>query len=240
MPAIVVIGAQWGDEGKGKVTDLLGEPGQPRRPLPGRQQRRAHRDHPGRHEVRAAPAAVGRADARRASRSSATVSSSTRRCCSTEIDGLAERGVVLRPAADLGRRAPDHAAPPGARPGRRALPRLDARIGTTGRGIGPAYGDKVGRVGIRVQDLLDPGILRQKLELVLREKNQILVKVYNRKAIDVERGRGGVPRLRGAAEAVHRRHPARAREGARSRARRCCSKAPRRRCSTSTTAPTRS
>src|SRR6185312_9925066 len=61
-----------------------------------------------------------------------------------------------------------------------------ARIGTTGRGIGPAYGDKVGRVGIRVQDLLDPGILRQKLELVLREKNQILVKVYNRKALDVD------------------------------------------------------
>jgi adenylosuccinate synthase len=61
-----------------------------------------------------------------------------------------------------------------------------ARIGTTGRGIGPAYGDKVARVGIRVQDLLDPGILRKKLEMVLREKNQILVKVYNRKAIDTE------------------------------------------------------
>ncbi len=77
-------------------------------------------------------------------------------------------------------------------PHHRALDRVverylgSARIGTTGRGIGPAYGDKVGRVGIRVQDLLDPGILRQKLELVLREKNQILVKVYNRKAIDVD------------------------------------------------------
>ena len=59
-----------------------------------------------------------------------------------------------------------------------------ARIGTTGRGIGPAYGDKVARMGIRVQDLLDPGILRQKLELALREKNQMLVKVYNRRAIE--------------------------------------------------------
>ena len=49
-----------------------------------------------------------------------------------------------------------------------------ARIGTTGRGIGPAYGDKIARVGIRVQDLFDPGILRKKLELVLREKNQML------------------------------------------------------------------
>jgi adenylosuccinate synthase len=59
-----------------------------------------------------------------------------------------------------------------------------ARIGTTGRGIGPAYGDKVARMGIRVQDLLDPGILRKKLELVLREKNQMMFKVYNRKALD--------------------------------------------------------
>jgi adenylosuccinate synthase len=77
-------------------------------------------------------------------------------------------------------------------PHHRALDRVverylgSARIGTTGRGIGPAYGDKVGRVGIRVQDLLDPGILRQKLDLVLREKNQVLVKVYNRKAVDLD------------------------------------------------------
>jgi adenylosuccinate synthase len=77
-------------------------------------------------------------------------------------------------------------------PHHRALDRVverylgTARIGTTGRGIGPAYGDKVARMGIRVQDLLDPGILRQKLELVLREKNQILFKVYNRKAFDVD------------------------------------------------------
>src|SRR6266545_1304896 len=125
MPAIVLIGAQWGDEGKGKVTDLLGE-----------------------------------------------------------IDALTERGVDpsrLLISADAHLIMPHH----------RALDRVverylgSARIGTTGRGIGPAYGDKVARTGIRVQDLLDPGILRQKLELVLREKNQILVKVYNRKALDV-------------------------------------------------------
>src|SRR6202000_1993124 len=61
-----------------------------------------------------------------------------------------------------------------------------ARIGTTGRGIGQAYGDKVARVGIRAQDLLDPGIFRAKLELALREKNQVLTKVYNRRAIDVD------------------------------------------------------
>ena len=62
----------------------------------------------------------------------------------------------------------------------------NARIGTTGRGIGPAYGDKIARIGIRVQDLFDPGILRQKLDLVLREKNQILTKVYNRRGIDAD------------------------------------------------------
>ncbi|MBO0837579.1 MAG: adenylosuccinate synthase, partial [Actinobacteria bacterium] len=63
----------------------------------------------------------------------------------------------------------------------------NARIGTTGRGIGPAYSDKAARVGIRMQDLLDPGILRQKLELVLREKNQVLTKVYNRRGIEADR-----------------------------------------------------
>ena len=60
----------------------------------------------------------------------------------------------------------------------------NAKIGTTGRGIGPTYGDKIARVGIRVQDLFDPGILRQKLDLVLRDKNQLLTKVYNRRGID--------------------------------------------------------
>jgi adenylosuccinate synthase len=61
-----------------------------------------------------------------------------------------------------------------------------ARIGTTGRGIGPTYADKVARTGIRVQDLLDPGILSQKLELVLRERNQVLAKVYNRRGIEAD------------------------------------------------------
>ena len=61
-----------------------------------------------------------------------------------------------------------------------------ARIGTTGRGIGPAYADKISRVGIRVQDLFDEKILREKLEAALANKNQVLVKVYNRKAMTVD------------------------------------------------------
>src|SRR5437763_4995004 len=55
-----------------------------------------------------------------------------------------------------------------------------ARLGTTKRGIGPAYADKASRVGLRVQDLLDPKIFREKLELAVKEKNAILAKVYNR------------------------------------------------------------
>ena len=115
----------------------------------------------------------------------------------------------------------------------------NARIGTTGRGIGPTYGDKVARMGIRVQDLFDPGILRQKLELVLREKNQVLTKVYNRRGIDAGRGRRGVP---GYAERLARyvADTGLVLNQALDDGRWCCSRAPRPPCSTSTTAPTRS
>jgi len=61
-----------------------------------------------------------------------------------------------------------------------------AKIGTTGRGIGPAYQDKVSRIGVRVADVLDEKILHQKVEAALELKNQILVKVYNRRALDVD------------------------------------------------------
>jgi adenylosuccinate synthase len=73
------------------------------------------------------------------------------------------------------------------------------KLGTTKRGIGPAYADKALRVGLRVQDLLDAKIFREKLELVLREKNGVLAKVYNRLPLDAdeicERYLGLVPRL---------------------------------------------
>jgi adenylosuccinate synthase len=60
------------------------------------------------------------------------------------------------------------------------------QIGTTGRGIGPAYADKINRVGIRIQDLFDENILRQKVEGALHQKNHLLVKIYNRRAITVD------------------------------------------------------
>ncbi|MHB1930542.1 MAG: adenylosuccinate synthase, partial [Acidimicrobiales bacterium] len=60
------------------------------------------------------------------------------------------------------------------------------KLGTTKRGIGPAYADKAARIGLRVQDLLDPKIFREKLDLVLKEKNAVLAKVYNRLALSAE------------------------------------------------------
>ena len=60
------------------------------------------------------------------------------------------------------------------------------KLGTTKRGIGPAYADKASRVGLRVQDLLDPKIFREKLDLVLKEKNAVLAKVYNRLPLDAD------------------------------------------------------
>src|SRR4051794_28229761 len=184
MPAIVLIGAQWGDEGKGKVTDLLGA-----------QVDYVVRYSGGNNAGHTVITPDGQKYALHLLPSGALSPTATivigngvvidPKVLLTEIDGLAERGVwhdKMLISADAHLVMPHH----------RALDRVverylgSARIGTTGRGIGPAYGDKVGRMGVRVQDLLDPGILRQKLELVLREKNQVLAKVYNRKAIDAD------------------------------------------------------
>src|SRR5664279_630055 len=59
------------------------------------------------------------------------------------------------------------------------------QIGTTGRGIGPAYADKINRTGVRVADIFDEKILEQKVEAAREQKNHLLVKVYNRRAIEV-------------------------------------------------------
>ncbi|MGH3663139.1 MAG: adenylosuccinate synthase [Micromonosporaceae bacterium] len=183
MPAIALVGAQWGDEGKGKVTDLLGE-----------QVDYVVRFSGGNNAGHTVVTPDGQKYALHLLPSGALSPSAKivigngvvvdPKVLLSEMDGLAARGMDvtsrLLVSADAHLIMPHH----------RALDLVverylgSARIGTTGRGIGPAYGDKVARMGVRAQDLLDPGILRQKLELALREKNQILVKVYNRKAID--------------------------------------------------------
>ncbi|GAA3449334.1 adenylosuccinate synthase [Dactylosporangium matsuzakiense] len=184
MPAIVLIGAQWGDEGKGKVTDMIGGGVD-----------YVVRYSGGNNAGHTVVTPDGQKFALHLMPSGALWPNAAivigngvvidPKVLLTEIDGLAERGVDvsrLMISGDAHLIMPHH----------RALDRVverylgSARIGTTGRGIGPAYGDKVSRMGIRVQDLLDPGILRKKLEIVLRERNQVLVKVYNRKEIAVE------------------------------------------------------
>ncbi|WP_045876745.1 adenylosuccinate synthase [Pseudofrankia sp. DC12] len=183
MPTLVLIGAQWGDEGKGKATDLLGGAVD----YVVRYQGGNNAGHTvvigaEKYALHLIPSGILRPG-----------------CVPVIGNGVViDPGVLLAEMAGLRARGIDtsrlliSASAHLIMPHHRALDRVTerylgkARIGTTGRGIGPAYGDKVARTGIRVQDLLDPGILRQKLELALREKNQVLAKVYNRRQIEVD------------------------------------------------------
>jgi adenylosuccinate synthase len=181
MPAIVIVGAQWGDEGKGKVTDLLGDGVD----YVVRYQGGNNAGHTvvigdESYALHLLPSGVLSESAVPVIGNGVVIDPAV---LLAEIDGLAERGVSCDRLLISGNAhliMPHHIALD--KVSERHLG--NARIGTTGRGIGPTYSDKAARMGIRVQDLFDPGILRQKLDLALREKNQVLTKVYNRRTID--------------------------------------------------------
>lgn len=183
MPAIIIVGAQWGDEGKGKATDLLG-----RRVdyvvKPNGGNNAGHTVVVGgeKFELKLLPAGILSPNATPVIGNGVVVNPEA---LFAEIDGLEARGADtsrLRISANAHLVAPFH----------QTMDKVTERflgkraIGTTGRGIGPAYMDKVGRLGIRVQDIMDESILRQKVEGSLRQKNQLLVKVYNRRHVEAE------------------------------------------------------
>jgi adenylosuccinate synthase len=182
MPAVVLIGAQWGDEGKGKATDLLGE----RVQWVVRYQGGNNAGHTvvlpdGKNfALHLIPSGILTPGVTNVIGNGVVVDPGV---LLEELSGLEGQGVDtsrLLISADAHLIMPYHVAID--KVTERYLGK--AKIGTTGRGIGPAYQDKIARVGVRVQDLLDEKILRQKVEAALDFKNQVLVKVYNRNALD--------------------------------------------------------
>src|SRR5262249_8311851 len=183
VPATVIVGAQWGDEGKGKIVDLLAQSSD----LVCRYQGGPNAGHTvvvgeETYKIRQIPTGVI-AGKRSAIGAGCVLDPEV---LIAELDELESRGQETRELLFVSGNAhlimPWHVALDGAR--ERRLGRL--QIGTTRRGIGPAYADKATRIGIRVQDLLDPKILRQKLELAVTEKNVWLERVYGLEPFDVE------------------------------------------------------
>ena len=183
MPAVVLLGAQWGDEGKGKATDLLGEAVD----YVVRYQGGNNAGHTvvikdQKYALHLLPSGILSPNVIPVIGNGVVIDPAV---LLEEIRGLNERGIntsKLKISTNAHLITPYH----------RTIDKVSERflgkskIGTTGRGIGPAYADKINRVGIRVQDLFDPSILKQKIEAALHDKNQILIKVFNRKGIIVE------------------------------------------------------
>lgn len=177
MPGTVIVGTQWGDEGKGRFTDLIAE------------QMHMVVRYQGGHNAGHTVIADGHTLALQLVPSGILYPGVVPVIANgvvvdplvlfAELDMLATHGIDtshLRVSGNAHLIMPYHQELD------RAIERFlgKNKLGTTKRGIGPAYSDKAARVGIRVQDLLDPKIFREKLNLVLREKNAVLAKVYNR------------------------------------------------------------
>ena len=183
MPAVVLLGAQWGDEGKGKATDLLGD----RVDYVVRYQGGNNAGHTvvigdQKYALHLLPSGILSPNVVPVIGNGVVIDPAV---LLEEIKGLNERGIntsKLKISTNAHLITPYH----------RTIDKVSERflgkskIGTTGRGIGPAYADKINRIGIRVQDLFDLSILKQKVEAALHDKNQILIKVFNRKGITVD------------------------------------------------------
>ena len=185
MPAIVVLGAQWGDEGKGKATDLLATNETIDFVV------RTSGGHNAGHTIvvngekfatHLLPSGILTPGATCVIANGVVVSPEA---LFRELDSLIARGVDLAPlvvSANAHVLASYHATID------KVTERFlgNAKLGTTGRGIGPTYADKINRIGIRVADLFDEELLRQKVEASLEVKNQLLAKVYNRRALSID------------------------------------------------------
>ena len=177
---IVLVGAQWGDEGKGKATDLLGD----RLDYVVKFNGGNNAGHTvvidgEKYALHLLPSGILTPGVVPVIGNGVVVDLSV---LFGEIDTLQARGIDtsrLRISANA------HVIPSYNRSLDKVSERyLGARrIGTTGRGIGPTYADKMNRLGVRIQDLFDESILRQKVEAALSFKNQVLTKIYNRNAI---------------------------------------------------------
>ncbi|MCU1459928.1 MAG: Adenylosuccinate synthetase [Acidimicrobiales bacterium] len=181
MPGTVVVGTQWGDEGKGKLTDILAKESQ----MVVRYQGGHNAGHTivvdgEQFKIQLVPSGVLYPGITPVIGNGVVVDPAV---LIDEIDVLTARGIdcsKLKLSGNAHLIMPYH----------QELDRVTerylgkAKLGTTRRGIGPAYADKAARVGLRVQDLLDRKIFCEKLDVALKEKNAILAKVYNRLAID--------------------------------------------------------
>jgi adenylosuccinate synthase len=183
MPAVVIIGAQWGDEGKGKATDLLGSRIDYVVKFNGGNNA-GHTVVVGdeKYALHLLPSGILTEGVVPVIANGVVIDIEV---LFDELDALNARGVDT---SRLVVSANAHVITQYHRTLDKVTERFlgSRQIGTTGRGIGPSYADKINRVGIRIQDLFDENILRQKVEGALHQKNQLLVKLYNRRAITVE------------------------------------------------------
>jgi len=183
MPAVVLVGAQWGDEGKGKATDLLGS----RVDYCVRYQGGNNAGHTvvigdKKFALHLLPSGILTPEVTPVIGNGVVIDVGV---LFEEIDGLEAQGIDT---SNLLISANAHLITSYHVTLDKVTERFlgNSKIGTTGRGIGPSYADKISRLGIRVQDLFDEKILRAKIEGSLLSKNQVLVKVFNRRAVTVD------------------------------------------------------